>query len=276
MNLSKFNRSGSFLMLALDHRGTFNKIFNLQNSDAYQKSEVILLKKQILRALQDVASGFLLDPEYGLPAYKELKINQPPFLLRIEKSSSPKKTKLGYKIEDLKSMGASGVKLLIYLNPEDKTRLEKLILAREVSSECDQYNLPLFLEIITYQNSIRKTSKANLVINSVKVILENAIKPAVFKLEYPGNATSCLQLTRILGPIPWVILTGGIQFKEFKSNLKIAVRNGAKGFLAGRGLWQEASLYSKGERIKFLNTKTKQRFKEISKIVEQNLMQVPN
>ena len=93
------------------------------------------------------------------------------------------------------------------------------------------------------------------------------IHPSVFKLEYPGNAASCRQVTELLGETPWVLLSRGKVFEEFKNDLKIAMANGASGFLAGRTLWQEAAALQGLAREQFLTQTLPTRFRELVSIV---------
>ena len=40
---------------------------------------------------------------------------------------------------------------------------------------------------------------------------------------------------------PWVLLSAGVDIQLFLKELKIAVNNGASGFLAGRAIWKQAA-----------------------------------
>ncbi len=277
MNLSQFTKNNCYLMLALDHRESFKKIISQNQSLNIKKEVLIERKKEIIKVLFPYFSSLLIDVDYGLPAYLSLKIKKP-YLLAIEKSGYVEKdndrlTKLEYSVSKIKKLGASGVKLLIYFNPFSKWCLDQLRLAGNVLKESRNHNLPLFLEIVTYHNekSIIK-HKVNLVIESVKKFLSFGIRPAVFKLEHPGDSVSVQLLGKILKGIDWILLSRGENFSIFKHQLTNAVLNGAKGFLAGRSLWQEIGNYEKKQdRIKFLETIVVKRFKEISEIVKENI-----
>jgi tagatose 1,6-diphosphate aldolase len=55
--------------------------------------------------------------------------------------------------------------------------------------------------------------------------------------------------------VPWIILSGGVDFDLFVRQVEIASKAGASGFLAGRALWQEAtSIKSRQERQDFFRT----------------------
>lgn len=274
MDLSSFTKDGKFLMLAIDHRESFRKILNPHHPEMIKKGEIIKIKAEIINSLKGRFSGLLIDPEYGLPAYKSLGLTEENYLLSIEKSGyqefgDERVTQLEYQVDQLKKMGASGVKLLIYFNPYVKTAQAQLKTAAKVWRDCQVAKLPFFLEIVTYYTEATALPRLNLVTESVKRFLGYGIRADVFKLDYPKDEASCQLITKILGRIPWVLLSRGENFEIFKKQLEMAVENGASGFLAGRALWQEIGNYqNENERKIFLNAVVKKRFQEIASIVE--------
>jgi tagatose-1,6-bisphosphate aldolase len=275
MDLEKFTQNGRFLMLALDHRESFRKILNPQNPPAVEEEEMIKIKSEIIESLSSQFSGLLIDPQSGLPAYQSLAFAQTkPYLLSIEKSGYQKVgeervNELEYTVPQLKKMGASGIKLLIYFNPYVKTAALQLATIAKVWRDCQAVDFPLFLEIVTYYTEQTLSSQLNLVTESLKRVLGYGIRADVFKLDYPGDEASCRFVTSLLGKIPWILLTRGENFHIFKHQLTEATVNGCSGFLAGRALWQEIGQYqSEGKRKEFLSAVVTKRFAAIAKIVE--------
>ncbi|MGB9707192.1 MAG: 2-deoxy-5-keto-D-gluconate 6-phosphate aldolase domain-containing protein [Microgenomates group bacterium] len=275
MDAFQFAKQGKFLMLALDHRESFKKVLNQKAPQKVTNEEIITTKKEILEILADEFSGFLIDPEFGLKAYEQMKEKpKTPFLLSIEKSGYQEKneeriTYLQYNVSQLKQMGAAGVKLLVYFNPYVSTSIYQLKTAGEVFKQCQRENLPFFLEIVTYYTESTLNKKGNLVIESLLKFLGFGIRANVFKLEYPKNSASCKQISQILGKTPWILLSRGENFNIFKLQLEDAVLNGASGFLAGRSLWQEIGQFqNEKQRKEFLKSTVKKRFQEIKNIVE--------
>jgi len=220
----------------------------------------------IIDSVRDMMSGVLIDPQCGFRAF--LNPNKP-YLMCMEKSGYTDKvgervTELEYSASELKDMGAEGTKLLIYFNPEGKNCAKQLETAKTAMLDSQKNNMPFFLEIVTYGNEKNKKSRSEYVIKSLEQFLCSDIRPDVFKLEYPDDAKSCKKITEMLGGIPWILLTRGENYKIFKKQLKDALANGAKGFLAGRAIWQEISEYPKKESKQyFLETVARVRFKEI-------------
>ncbi len=266
MDLSQFTHNGKFLMLALDHRESFKKLINPQNPDQVVDEKLIQLKSEIIGAVSDQFSSLLIDPYYGLQAYKN---RTKPFLLCIERSgykefADGRYTELEFSGDEIKGYGAAGGKLLLYFNPYKGSAHTQLTKADDVRHELNEiYNLPLFLEIVTYGSE----SKQKLITESVQAFLRANVQPDVFKLEFPGDAENCKKITGMLGQTPWILLTGGEEFNNFKHQLEIATQNGCVGFLAGRALWKEIFELVGEEKQTFLRETLPQRFREISEIV---------
>ncbi len=257
-------------MLALDHRGSFKKFINKSDPESVTDEEIIKVKKMIIDATRDDFSGVLVDPDLGLKAFEN---PDKPYLLCIEKTGyseekGERTTQLEYTVEQLKEKGASGVKILLYFNPEASNCSAQLETARIVLNDCRALDMPLFLEIVTYGNEAIAKDRSEWVLRSVDDFLRENIVPDVFKLEYPGDAIACKKITSMLGRTPWILLTRGEPYEVFLEQLMTAYANGAVGFLAGRAIWQEVANYEDDdERERFLNTIASERFKEICDVV---------
>lgn len=281
MNLSQFQKNSKYLMLALDHRGSFKKLMNPQNPDSVEAYQAIDLKKQIINSVKDQMSGILIDTDFGLAAYDKSK----PFLLPIEKSGykdegGERITEIVYSVEQLKNWGASGAKLLIYFNPYLDSYKLQLETAKKVIEECRQNDFPVFLEVVTYKQSLPASfpsagekdheltldERPKYVLDSLQMFLNTGVIPDVFKLEYPGNKEACLKITELLNKIPWIILTRGVTFDEFVPQCKEAAESGCVGFLAGRALWQEVCTMGAQDKQEFLKETLPERFKTISEL----------
>lgn len=273
MNLNFFKKNNKFLMLAVDHRGSFKKVVNSKDPESVSQKEIVEAKMMIIETLADQVSGILVDVKTGLPAYQLVEsAHDKSMLLAIEKTGYLEKnnerlTQLEHSVNELKKLGAKAVKILIYFNPFSETSHKQLETARKVLYDCKANNFPLFLEIVTYHTDQSIEKRINLVIESVKRFLTESIRADVFKIEYPGSEKACREITHMLKKIPWILLTRGENFNIFKYQLQVAVQHGCQGFLAGRALWQELGQYQGEERKKFLTETVRERFKKISAIV---------
>ncbi|MCX6781748.1 MAG: DUF2090 domain-containing protein [Candidatus Magasanikbacteria bacterium] len=268
--LEQFQKNGKYLMLALDHRGSFKKFVNKANPDSVTDEQLIQVKKMIINATRENFSGVLIDPDWGLKSFEN---PDKPYLLCIEKTGysedkGERTTQLEYSVQQLKEMGAGGIKILLYFNPEALSCSAQLETAKKVLNDCRVSNLPLFLEIVTYGNEALAKDRSEWVLRSVDAFIKANIIPDVFKLEYPGDEESCKKITAMLNGTPWILLTRGEPYEVFLEQLKIAYANGAVGFLAGRAIWQEVANYDNdADRLRFLDTIASERFREICDVV---------
>lgn len=266
MDSKIFTENGRYLMLAFDHRESFKKFINPNSPQEVTYEEALKCKTDIISSVKDLFSGILIDPNYGLEAYRSLEIDKP-YLLPIEESGYQKFNDerinvLTSSASELKEMGASGVKILIYFNPDLESSKQQLQTAKKALEDAHANNLPFFLEIVTYD--IQEEDK---VFRSVECFLNNDVLPDVFKIEFPGSDYICKKITNILGVTPWIMLTRGADYTLFREQLQIASENGCRGFLAGRSLWQEYfDITDPIEKEKFLTTTLPLRFEEIKKI----------
>lgn len=266
MDLEIFKNNGKFLMLALDHRGSLRNLLNPQNPNLVSKHQAIELKESIISATHDYFSGILLDSEFGLPAYKKFNFPQKkPYLIAAEESgyqsiNGGRVTRIKHSAQQIKEMGASGVKLLIHFNPHKEIARLQIDTAKNVLNTAHESNLPFFLEIVHYD---MEPAVPESIIN----FLNSGVRADVFKLEYPGSLQNSERVTNTLGGTPWILLTKGADFDGFCNQLENAINGGCSGFLAGRSLWQEsAKMHDTAERGKFLNETVVERFKKISQI----------
>ena len=262
-------------MLALDHRASLKRLWVAVIGTPPDDQQLVTFKSRIISSLRDQYSGLLLDPEYGLPAYQQFVGNESskPYLLAVEESGyrdlpEGRITELEYSPTQVKEMGAGGVKLLLYFDPQAPLASCQLASARDVLEDVRSLKLPFFLEIVTYSSdqSITTTKPSEPVIASLETFLAAGIRPDVFKLEYPGDQNACQQVTELLGETPWILLTRGVDYSEFKENLKIACQAGCRGFLAGRSIWQGAVGLTGKELTDHLEKVIRPRFAEISQI----------
>lgn len=270
MQLDQFTENGNYLMLAFDHRENFKKYINPQFPEKVTDEETINAVKEIIKSINNDFSGILLDEKYSLAAYNELGVDKP-FALPLEKSNyelidNEKITILDKDPAEIKSSGAKATKILIYFDQNLKSADETGKLVKNAIDRSHQIDTPIFLGIISedIQNSER-------VCDSVEYFLKKNIIPDVFVLEFPGSDYLCKKVSNSLGPVPWLMISGGADYILFKEQLKIAAENGCRGFVIGRSLWQEYFDIAESERKKhFLEFTLPLRFEEIKEIMKKS------
>lgn len=134
MQYDIFVQNGQILMLALDHRGSIEKMLPPSIPSEKKKETIIWIKHMLITSLAPFYSGVLLDSDYGLPAYNN---SVAPYLLCIEKTgytdtNHERLTQLEYTVEELKSKGASGIKILLFFHPDAHTANQQIALTKGV------------------------------------------------------------------------------------------------------------------------------------------------
>lgn len=273
-----------FGIVAFDQRGSYRKMMPADASyDALAQ-----VKGEIIGALSKDASAILTDPTYGLSAAMEMSPTSG-LLLALEKSgysgeSTYRKTELvpTWTPEKIRKAGASAVKFMVYYHPDSGAladELEQLI--RRVAADCHEWDLPVFLEPMSYSldRELAKDS-AEFAAERPAVVIETARRLSgtgadVLKLEFPHDIkfnqdrnawTKACEALSEASAIPWVLLSAGVDFDQFKPQAQVACERGASGFLAGRAIWKEAAAMSPIERANFLEATARDRLRQLLEI----------
>ncbi len=279
---------GTFTILALDHRGNLKRAFNPGDPDSVPYQQIVDFKRTVTAILSPVADGILLDAVYGAAqtiASGTLDPNTG-LLVAVEKSGyagdpTERDSRIlpGWGVEKIARMGAAAVKLLLYYHPEASNAREQETLLQQVATDCVKYDLPLFLEPLSYSLN---PEVPKLPSNEVfQVVTETArrLTPMgvdVLKAEFPLNimeepnediwAKACQTLSKA-SVVPWVLLSAGVSFDQFIRQTRVACQAGASGVLAGRAVWKEAVGLTGDERIKFLYSTATDRLNQLARVV---------
>ena len=89
----------------------------------------------------------------------------------------------------------------------------------------------------------------------------------MLKIPYPGSAEACADVTRIVGAVPWAVLSAGVDHETFLGQVEIALANGASGVIAGRSLWKDCVSLDRAREQELLSTKAVARLAEIQAIL---------
>ena len=76
---------------------------------------------------------------------------------------------------------------------------------------------------------------------------------------------ACLELSAA-SKIPWVLLSAGVNYKEYIDQVEIACEQGASGIAVGRAVWKEAVSLSGKERQTFLSTIARDRMHTLNNL----------
>jgi len=265
---SLLTKSGKITIAALDHRGSLMRTLNFDNPESVGKDEMISWKRKMVGLYSELVSGILIDPVYG----KEIVDSRMKcgWMMSMEKSGyrggkEERETELllDWDVEQLKKLGASGAKLLLYYDPENVELASKQReLARKVGEECEREGVVFLLEPLSYKI---ESTRGEEVVKIVEETCELGVD--ILKVEYPGSREYCEKINKISN-VPWVLLSAGMKFDQYKEALQVACESGASGMAVGRAVWQEFGQYQGEEREKFLRDVSVERMKELVEIVE--------
>lgn len=263
------NAEGKITIAALDHRGSLKKNLHPENPEATTDAEIREWKQTLIELYKDKVSGILIDPIFG----KDL-INTSykcGWMLSMEKTGyrggqEERKTEIleNWSVAQAKEMGAVSVKLLLYYDPDNQELAEaQREVARGVAEECGRQRVVFLLEPLTYKKSPIPFAVERMVDDLLDLPVD------IFKLEYPGTKEECGRISQKL-KVPWVLLSAGAGYEQYKQQLQIACESGAAGMAVGRAAWQEFGQYEGEARAKFFREVAGPRMDELVRIVNEH------
>ena len=268
---------GCICMCALDHRGSLAKMLEDGTGAPPSYQDMVEFKFDVCGALSPHCSAILLDPVYG--AAQSIAANvlasRTGLLVSLEETgysgggdSRLSRALDGWNAAKIRRMGADGAKLLLYYRPDVEVAVQQRALVQELAQWCEEQDLAFVVEPVGYalgdeaSTGRYKALKPEIVIKTAAELTPLGID--VLKAEFPADAKSekddnvmldsCKRLDEA-SQVPWIILSGGVDFELFVRQVELACKAGASGFLAGRALWQEAtSITTREKRQEFFQT----------------------
>ena len=146
--------NGAIALLAVDHRNNLRTLLQPDSPGTVPESELVEIKKQVVKELGPYGSGVQLDPVYGaaqcvaagvLPADRGLVVALEETGYNGGPSSRISRRLPDWSVEKARRLGADAVKLLVYYHPHSSTAPAIEDLVSEVASECAAQDLPLLL-----------------------------------------------------------------------------------------------------------------------------------
>ncbi len=280
---------GVFAILALDQRVSLRKAINSTHPDEVSYQSLVHFKLPIIKHLAPFGSAVLLDPEYG--AAQNLAADNIPgstgLIVALEvsgytgdKHARQSQILPGWSVEKAKLLGADGVKLLIYYHPESIHAETQRNLITQTAEACKQHNIAFFLEPLVY--SIDKSQQKMSTLQRQKLIVDMAAElsqlgPDVLKIQFPVDVNEqpdeaawldvCRQVSEVC-PIPWVLLSAGVDFDVYLRQVVVACTAGASGVMAGRAVWKEAIGLTGDQLDSFLEETAKDRLTRLRAVCD--------
>jgi tagatose 1,6-diphosphate aldolase len=177
-----------------------------------------------------------------------------------------------WSVRRLKEAGANAIKILLYINPFDDERINRVKYAfiERVGAECAALDAPFFLEPLAYDDDVgdeKSLAFAKVKPKYVTAYMAEFSKPRygvdVLKVEVPVNmkfvqgtrafaggeaaytrqeAMGLFQEAAAAASKPFIYLSAGVTDEVFRETLELAAEVGTPfaGVLCGRATWQDA------------------------------------
>jgi tagatose 1,6-diphosphate aldolase len=276
------DKAGKFKVFALDQSNSFKKAIRALNEKLGTPKEptyedVRDAKMIITAALSSMGTAVLLDVNYGLrQAINVGALAHGVGLIgRVEASKDagiPGLYEPGWSVAQIKKMGCSAVKLLVYMDTEDEAYTKnQLKVAKDVYDACAKEDILLMTEELSFPRKGEEKSSPSYKARLAKNIIESAklLGPItdILKLEFPGEENlkamndACIR--------PWVLLSAGAPFEVFQKQVEVSLKAGCSGTMAGRAIFNEYfNETTPAGGAKFLETTGKQRMQILSDLVD--------
>ncbi|GIW33270.1 tagatose 1,6-diphosphate aldolase [Meiothermus sp.] len=230
--------------------------------------EVTELKGLLAEILGRAVTGILIDPHYAFPAAMPTLPRETGLMLTLEHhrfetvEGGWRKSAVipGWSVEQAVRMGADGLKLLAWHRPDAPTEVveHQLEFVRRVGEECKKADRLFIFEVLPYplpgeDEAAYNAKLRDLSLEIAAAFADPGLNVDLYKLAFPGAAS----LVREFGgsgysledleadmreysklPAPWLLLSGGLGADQFVQMLEAALNAGARGYLAGRAVWQ--------------------------------------
>ncbi|MEH3143171.1 MAG: hypothetical protein PGN37_24025 [Mycobacterium kyogaense] len=244
------NPDGMFTMVAVDQRESLRHMLRGGRDAPVDDDCLVTFKATVAEAVGGIASGILLDRQYGLAAAQRSAcpvILAADILSATEPGGPMDKTELDDQVdaETVATFGASALKFLLPWHPA--RRSEAVDLAHAFMARCRELGLPGVLEgVIRPRGADTREEFADALVAAAADL--SAACPDLYKTEVVYTAhtdrelatATALSITETMG-CPWVVLSSGVRAEHFPAAAAAAAAGGARGFLAGRAVWGDAT-----------------------------------
>jgi tagatose 1,6-diphosphate aldolase len=290
------NDNGTLTMVATDQNSSMISMIKdslKRKGETREPSyeEIVEAKITLARYLSPTSSAILVDAYYG--AWNTLASFSIPrqvgLLVRVERSGGDKNRRgapmgaiePGWSVHKIKRMGADAVKLLAQFEPTEPDSAEhQFALIQQVYQECQKHDILMLLETVAFPFDGEKKDSPSLIARKAETVIESARQLSrycdIYKAEFPGHLGRDSEQTLLdnlkkldaASERPWVLLSAGVDFPDYKKQVELAVRTGASGVLGGRAFWKEYFLQEgQAAREKFANGEAASRVQQVHEIV---------
>ena len=253
--------SGTFVMVAMDQRESLRTMFRAAGVDDGDE-RVERFKVAVARELAPHASGFLIDRDHAeavAPLVARgliLAVD----VLEQERGGPVEDTSLDERVEP--PPGVVALKLLVIWR-DDARRRDRIETARRFVALARTHGLLSVLEPVVRDDARIADAAEEL----------GAVRPSLYKCQVPNGGRGdqaeitrrCREIDAVL-PVPWVVLSQGVEPADFPRAVEASCKGGASGTLAGRAVWTPA--VGADDPTEILRAHSVPRLRELAAIVD--------
>ncbi|PZG17517.1 hypothetical protein C1J01_17855 [Nonomuraea aridisoli] len=239
-------------MVAMDQRESLRQMFTAATGTRAGDETLTSFKLAVAREVGPHASGFLVDQDYGFDRIAAGRMVRGGLIiavdsLRQEPDGPVEDTAIDERVDlaAARQAGAVAAKLLLVWR-DDEHRGRRLETAATFVRRCADAGLLSVLEGVAKPAAGREAGfDGRAAIREAARELA-ALRPSLYKAQVPlGGAApedrlleECERLDEVI-PVPWVVLSQGVERDDFPAAVRAACRAGASGMLAGRAIWSD-------------------------------------
>ena len=244
--------SGGLAMLAIDQREALRSMMSDAADDGHVSDDRLReFKVDAARILTPYASAILIDHQFGWDAVLSADVVAPTcalissadeFLSSATELVSESRIDTSVDLRRAAQQGAVAAKLLV-LYRADEPSSDRIRLVDAFVERCRDAGLAAIIEPVVRDSRDGRPADLGTQVVAAAHELGN-LGADLYKAQVPfaGNADDdvligeCRAVTEAVAS-PWVVLSSGVAPTSFPRAVRLAVRAGASGFLAGRAIW---------------------------------------
>jgi sulfofructosephosphate aldolase len=253
--------TGTFVMVAMDQRESLRTMFRQHGLDDGDQ-RMVRFKTAVARELAPYASGFLVEPDFvaAVAPFVDRGLILAVDVLEQERGGIVEDTVLDEDV--VPPPGVVALKLLVIWR-DDERRPARLETARRFVALAHERGLLSVLEPVVRDDARIADAASEL----------GLVRPSLYKCQVPNQGrgdpaeitSRCREIDAVL-PVPWVVLSQGVDPADFPRAVEAACRGGASGTLAGRAVWTPAVAHDDPTEI--LRSYSVPRLRELAAIVD--------
>jgi sulfofructosephosphate aldolase len=246
---------GGLAMIAMDQRESLRHMFDQAGAGRPGDAVLESFKRDVATGLADLASGFLVDRDFGGMRILGDGLLPPGcgFILAVDaleqqQGGPVEETALdAAALADAAHPGVAAIKLLIIWRRDDKREQRVQLAERFIAAARERGVLSVLEPVVraTPGELDDGTWDAEEAIREAAREL-SPLGPSLYKVQVPLTGAGETDAQRAASETlarditgPWVVLSQGVALDRFADAVEAACRAGASGFLAGRALWSD-------------------------------------